>query len=220
MNRSTLKIAALITELLAPTNSPALVVLTGSNGAGKSTFYQLILKGTGLPFVNADEIAKTLPLQIGQSAEARAYLAATMADQLRRELASQKLPFIFETVFRDERGDKLKFLADCEAAGYSVLVIFVGITGFTLSQARVIARVSLGGHDVPDNKLRERFPRTLANLTLAITNGLSVLLIDNTSASNPYRLVAYFQKNQLAWVGEGNIPVWAKNVHPSLSKKS
>ena len=37
---------------------PVLHLLAGPNGAGKSTFYQEILgPATGLPFVNADEIA-------------------------------------------------------------------------------------------------------------------------------------------------------------------
>ena len=38
---------------------PLLIVLAGSNGAGKSTFFDTFLEGT-LPFVNADVIARTM----------------------------------------------------------------------------------------------------------------------------------------------------------------
>jgi hypothetical protein len=37
-----------------------------------------------------------------------------------------------------------------------------------LSEARIIQRVSEGGHDVPHDKVRSRFPRTLENLRRAI----------------------------------------------------
>ena len=33
-------------------------LLVGGNGAGKSTFYRLVLEPLGLPFVNADRLAK------------------------------------------------------------------------------------------------------------------------------------------------------------------
>ena len=35
-------------------------VLAGSDGAGKSTFYKLMLKRLGMPFINADLIARKL----------------------------------------------------------------------------------------------------------------------------------------------------------------
>jgi predicted ABC-type ATPase len=45
---------------LATCTGPTLVVLCGSNGAGKSTFYRHYLATLGLAFVNADDIARTL----------------------------------------------------------------------------------------------------------------------------------------------------------------
>ena len=44
-----------------------LTVLAGSNGAGKSSFYERYLRPLGLPFVNADEIAKVLRPQDPES---------------------------------------------------------------------------------------------------------------------------------------------------------
>lgn len=37
-----------------------LIVLAGSNGAGKSTFHNAFVRSGGLPFVNADEIQKQM----------------------------------------------------------------------------------------------------------------------------------------------------------------
>ena len=45
---------------LRPDTKPVLVVLAGPNGAGKTTFFELFIAPSGLPFVNADFIAKEL----------------------------------------------------------------------------------------------------------------------------------------------------------------
>ena len=39
---------------------PLIVAIAGPNGAGKSTFYELHLAAAGLPFVNADVIAREM----------------------------------------------------------------------------------------------------------------------------------------------------------------
>jgi len=57
----------------------------------------------------------------------------------------------------------------CQAKGYFVLLVFVGLESADLSRGRVMQRVEAGGHDVPDGKIDSRFPRTFANLRQAIT---------------------------------------------------
>jgi predicted ABC-type ATPase len=54
-------------------------------------------------------------------------------------------------------------------------------------------RVSQGGHDVPDEKLQQRFERTLANLDRAIQSLPLVIVFDNSDLANPYRLEAVYQ---------------------------
>lgn len=70
---------------------PLIVAVSGSNGAGKSTFYQAHLKPAGLRFINADVIASELEME--------SYAAGRVADVLRRELVKQRESFVFETVF-------------------------------------------------------------------------------------------------------------------------
>jgi predicted ABC-type ATPase len=54
-------------------------------------------------------------------------------------------------------------------------------------------RVCQGGHDVPDEKLRARFERTLANLQRAIQKLPHVIVFSNEDLSSPYQLVAYYE---------------------------
>ena len=105
---------------------PLLVALAGPNGAGKSTFYAAYLKNTALRLVNADLLAKELNID--------PYIAAAVADALRRELLRQRESFVFETVFSDPAGDKLNFLREAVSAGYSVVLCFIGLSSALISE--------------------------------------------------------------------------------------
>lgn len=169
---------------------PVVVVVAGSNGAGKTTFFNAHLADVGLRFVNADELA--LELGVG------AYDAANLADRVRRALLAHGESFVFETVFSDPVGDKVKFLKEAQEKGYHVVLIFIRIADIEMSKQRVSMRAMQGGHDVPDEKLERRFSRTLANLDRAIATLPLVLVFDNSDMARPYRLEAVHQdgKNQ------------------------
>lgn len=167
-----------------PDDRPTIIALAGSNGAGKSTFYETHLVSLGWPFVNADLLAKELNLD--------PYHAAELAMQRRARLVEQKAGFIFETVFSDPVGEKVRFLQDASESGYHVIRIFVAIRDPETSIQRVGMRVSQGGHNVPIEKLRSRHARTLANLKLAIRCLPQVRIFDNSDLSKPYEHVATF----------------------------
>jgi predicted ABC-type ATPase len=167
---------------------PVIVALAGPNGAGKSTFYRAHLEQAGLRFVNADVLSREL--RIGP------YEAAKVADSLRRELVKQRESFVFETVFSDPAGDKLAFLKDAAAAGYTVILCFIGISGPATSEQRVAMRVSQGGHDVPTDKLQTRYPRILANLRSALRELPHVWVFDNDDLRHPFRLVTVYANGQ------------------------
>jgi len=166
---------------------PQLLVLAGPNGAGKTTFHEQFLAHLALPFVNADQMARALS---PEDAGSVAYQAAELADQLRRELLGRRVSFNMETVFSDPAGDKLAFLREAQAAGYVVILLFIGLDAPELSILRVTQRAIEGGHDVPLDKLNERFPRTLRNLDTAVCFVDVALLFDNSSIIEPYRHVA------------------------------
>ena len=181
------------------------VAIAGPNGAGKSTFYETQLKSAGLPFVNADNLARQLDLN--------AYAAASAADAIRRELMRQQESFVFETVFSDPVGEKVKFLQEMEEAEYSVVLCFIGISAAEISEMRVSMRVSKGGHDVPSDKLAARYPRTIENLKLAIRVLAEVWVYDNDDLANPYRLVARCEKGKVVKL-ERPVPKWLRVLLP------
>jgi predicted ABC-type ATPase len=131
--------------------------------------------------VNAAILAKEIAID--------AYEAARSAAAIREELVRQRESFAFETVFSDPVGDKVAFLKRAAEAGYNTILCFVGIASPKVSEQRVAMRVSQGGHDVPVDKLSERFPRTLANLRRFLQELPKVCVFDNSNLGRSYRLV-------------------------------
>jgi predicted ABC-type ATPase len=146
-----------------------------------------------------------LALELGLEA----YAAAKVADALRRELVKRKESFIFETVFSDPVGEKLAFLRDAASTGYSVVLCFIGLSGPELSEERVAMRVSQGGHDVPTEKLKSRFPRTMTNLRAALHVLPHVLIYDNSDLRRPFRRVAVFNHGRQVFRSK-SLPEWLK----------
>jgi predicted ABC-type ATPase len=178
---------------------PILIALAGPNGAGKTTFYYSHLRACGLRFVNADIIARELQID--------AYAAARQAAALREQLVSEGESFIFETVFSDPAGDKLAFLKRAAARGHFVVLCFVGIGSPDVSEQRVAMRLSQGGHDVPRDKLRARYPRTLNNLKIALRELALVLVFDNDDLRRPFRHVATYEAGRRVF-SKPPLPAW------------
>jgi len=184
---------------------PILIAIGGPNGAGKSTFFESHLAHAGLNFVNADVLAASLGIG--------AYAAANVADDLRRKLVERRESFVFETVLSDPVGDKLEFLKSAERAGYVVFLIFIGIADPAISSDRVAMRVSQGGHDVPEDKLKERYPRIMGNLKRALVEIRNVWVYDHSELDAGYRLVATRENGQAVEL-HGPVPGWLGALLP------
>ena len=200
--------------MVAESDGLKLVVLAGPNGAGKSTFFDVYLRSTGLRFVNADLIARALSPENPYS---ESYRAAAVADIERRALLARKDSFCMETVFSDREGAKLGFLREAQEAGYRVTFIFIGLASAELSQVRVIQRVASGGHDVPDEKLLSRYPRTLSNLTVALSFVDEGRLLDNSDPLAPFQLVARVERGRVTERREP-LPKWAEASLPKAGR--
>lgn len=188
---------------------PQLWLLAGANGAGKTTFYRTRLAPLGLPFVNADEIAREL---YPADPEGYSYQAAQVAAELRQQLLLERRSFCFETVF--SHPSKVDFLARAKAFGYQVILVFIHLESASLNKARVSQRVAGGGHRVPEAKVQSRIPRVLHNVRLALPLCDQVRALDNSRLDNPYSQVFSLRDGQLAEQVTG-LPAWARYLlHP------
>ncbi len=177
-------------------------LVVGPNGAGKSTFVEFTLAPLlpGSAFVNADEIAKhRWPADPG----AHAYEAARLAAETRARLIELRRSLIAETVF--SHPSKLDLIYTAHAAAYTV-VFHVLLIPEDLAVQRVRCRVVAGGHDVPEDKIRERFQRLWMLVVSAIGSCDSATVFDNSALKGP-RIVAQMSGGRL--IGAARWPAWA-----------
>lgn len=97
------------------------------------------------------------------------------------------VPFAMETVFSywepQEDGrilSKIDLIREMQAAGYFVLLFFVGLASPDLSILRVQTRVSAGGHGIEEATLRRRFPKTQRAISEAVKVADASILTDNS----------------------------------------
>ena len=180
-------------------------LVVGCNGAGKSTFIELTLAPLlpGSPVVNADEIARH---RWPGAAVEHAYEAARIAADTRAKLIELGESFIAETVF--SHPSKLDLIDAAHTAGYTV-VLHVVLIPEELAVERVRYRVRAGEHQVPEDKIRQRYRRLWDLVTVAATRAETTSFYDNSARHGP-RIVA--QLNAGFEVGAPAWPTWTPTV--------
>nr|WP_255701924.1 zeta toxin family protein [Bordetella sp. LUAb4] len=168
------------------------VIMAGPNGSGKTSVIGALQdehparrQESLLPdlIINPD-IVRKLPetLELARTDGSHPDRAAQRVAYLHRQRAMEtQQPFAFETVM--SHPSKLAELAELRAAGYSVQLIFVTTKHPDINVRRVAYRVrsnTTTGHDVPENKTRERYERTMALLPAAIEHANESRLYDNS----------------------------------------
>jgi len=188
------------------TVSKQLWLVTGGNGAGKSTFYHLFLETKGIHSVNADMIAKKIN---PENPEKVSYEAASLAIRMLEALLYQGTSFCYETVF--SHPSKIDLVAKAKALGYEIILVYIHLDTPELNEARVKQRVYAGGHSVPAVKIRSRIPRTMKNVAAVLPLVNEARLLNNSMFTN------YFQ--QVALVRQGirskalsPLPSWAEEI--------
>ena len=160
---------------------PMILVLAGPNGSGKSTITQYFdIVGT---YTNADDMVSST----GMSNED----AAVRADEMRYHSIAEKEDFTFETVLSSHY--KLDILEKAKAAGYFIKCIFVLTVDPSVNVARVAARVALGGHNVEEDKIRNRYFKSLDNIKRLVQLCDILHVYDNTE--EPIRIIRKHKDN-------------------------
>ena len=178
-------------------------LLVGGNGAGKSTFYRLVLEPLGLPFVNADRLAQ---LVYPGAEEERSYEAALLAEQQRNTLLLSGASFCFETLY--SHPSKIDFTARAKALGCYVIMVVIHLEQAELNAARVAQRVREGGHNDPTEKLLKRIPRMLEQVKASIPLCDEVRVFDNSSAEDPFQPVMTIKMGEVE-LHQHPVPRWA-----------
>jgi predicted ABC-type ATPase len=160
---------------------PNLFVMAGPNGAGKTTTSRLILTGARRveEFVNADIIAA----EKGLDDIAAGRLMLQRLDDLTR----LRKDIAFETTLSSaSMRNRISAMRD---VGYVFHLIYVWLPSPEMSIHRVAARVRAGGHNIPEDVIRRRYPRSLENLfNVFIPLADTWVVLDNSHRDRPTRI--------------------------------
>ena len=198
---------------------PTLTVIAGTNGAGKSSIVGMFMRRHGGEYYNADEWARGLLGDDPELSQTEANGLAWLAGKEMLEAAiEQGRDYIFETTLG---GNTIPLLISRAAArGHRVVIWYVGLESPETHIDRVQARVRRGGHDIPEEKIRERFDRSIENLITLIPHVDELKLFDNSvdvdlaaGESPEVRGLLHVRDGEIvSSVALADVPDWAKPV--------
>lgn len=199
---------------------PVIFVIGGINGAGKSSVTGQYLRDRGKNYFNPDEATKRILADRGRSLEEANSLAWKEGkDRLEAAIQNGK-DFAFESTLGATTIPRL--LREASEAGLEVIVWFVGLDSPEKHLERIRGRVAAGGHDIPEEKVRERWAGSRRNLIGLLPYLAELRVFDNSADRDPVTGVNPPPRELLHWK-KGRIlvpppelieatPEWAKPI--------
>lgn len=167
---------------------PEIIVFAGPNGSGKSTITKMakVIE----PYINADDIKRT---NYCTDLE-----AAQLAEKMREQAIASNKSFTFETVMSTDRN--LKLLKKAKEKGYFIRCIYVLTADVNINILRVESREAIGGHGVPEDKIRSRYNKALKLIPELVDIADVMHIYDNSIV--PYRIFKKRKSEYYVWDNE------------------
>lgn len=167
---------------------PEIIVFAGPNGSGKSTITKMakVIE----PYINADDIKRT---NYCTDLE-----AAQLAEKMREQAIANNKSFTFETVMSTDRN--LKLLQKAKEKGYFIRCIYVLTADVNINILRVESREAIGGHGVPEDKIRSRYNKALKLIPELVDIADVMHIYDNSIV--PYRIFKKRKSEYYVWDNE------------------
>jgi len=192
-------------------------MVAGPNGSGKSTLIAALRADPrfDLPalYINADDLQRERDIRDPRQAQ-------QLANDLRAQALRARQEVMYETVM--SHPSKIAELQQAKAAGYDITVVLVATNDPGVNVQRVAARVAAGGHDVPEDRTRERYARTLALAPIAIGYAHQAAVFDNTRQGDTgggLREEAALAGGRLALTAD-NPPPWVQRLVEQVNERA
>jgi len=136
------------------------------------------------------------------------YLAAAVSDFLRYKMIQSDSSFSFESVFSHD--SKIKEIEIAKKANFIIYFYFISTSDPLINYQRIKNRVETGGHDVPNEKINDRYYRTMNNLYTAFKLSDRAYLFDNTSekSNNSFNFFVEKNGNNIYLTNSNLVPQW------------
>ena len=163
---------------------PTIYVLAGVNGAGKSSIGEEIFGQEGARVFNPDTIAEKIR---HLHPDISVPLANAHAWQIGKSLLEQAIAERKDYRFETTLGGRsiIRLLQEAAGGGHRLHVWFCGLSSPELHVRRVRSRVIRGGHDIPEQKICERWTGSRENLIRLLPHIHHLRVYDNSTEANP-----------------------------------
>jgi predicted ABC-type ATPase len=206
---------------------PTLYIITGANGAGKSTvgFSYLPKRVQGrYEIFDGDKLFMRKHREL--------YLHQKISLKEARNIATEWLYGYFDTLVNDALKEHQPFIYEghlpeeenwstpkrFKQAGYKIHVMYFGLQNINLAELRVMDRAKHGGHNVPIYEIERNYYGNLKMLNshYELINDLKII---DTSESTRPKLLAHFKNSKIvSSVNYVELPEWFQSGLPALCK--
>jgi len=206
--------------------SSQIFVIAGVNGAGKSSIGGAIFREMGSDYYNPDEATRKFISDDPSITQAEANSRAWHQGVLLLERAIElRQDFVIETTLGGKTVRDLLKRAATE--GIEIHVWYVGLATVDLHIRRVRARVSRGGHDIPERRIRERYVKSKRNLIDLLPSLTALRVFDNSTEADPAlgivpvpRLLLWVYRGRIVYSFESkHFPPWAKGILQAVRRR-
>ena len=167
----------------ATTEAPAFQIVGGPNGSGKSSAYQdtdIEAGGRSVWIINPDLLtARIRDVEGLAQAEANRSAVERIEAWLDASIEVHKTVGV-ETVLSTAKYRRL--VAKAKAHGFAIWLLYVVLDSPDRNVERVRLRVRKGGHDVPEDKIRARYARSLDQFPWFLEQADRAWIYDNSGA--------------------------------------
>jgi len=193
--------------------------LAGTNGAGKSSIGGAMLIDQGVNCFNPDDAAALIiNANPGIELTEAQSVAWHEGTRLLERAIAERLDYAFETTLGGSTITGL--LNKAIASRMEVRIWYVGLDNVERNIIRVRARAARGGHDIPDERIRQRYVHSVLNLIRLMPKLSELRVYDNSADADPEtggvpepRPIVHLNRGKLASVCDlASTPNWAKPV--------
>lgn len=166
------------------TEQPVLLIIAGPNGSGKSSVYanaDLEMEGRSVWIVNPDLLAARI-----SKVEAKPLPEANLTAVQRIEAWLEASIKVHKTIGVEtvlSTGKYRRLVEVAKEIGFAIWFLYVVLDSPERSIERIKLRVAKGGHPVPDDKVRQRYQRSLEQFPWFLEQADKAWIWDNSGAS-------------------------------------
>lgn len=179
----------------------------------------------GIEYFNPDDATRRVLSANPGISEANANSTAwNQGKTLLERAISRKLDFAFETTLGGKTITGL--LERAALTGMELRIWYVGLSSVATHLKRVRARVASGGHNIPEEIIRERYTHSRLNLIHLLPHLTELLVYDNSEEAEPKAglmptpklILSVMRGRQPVVTPLTEVPEWAKPIVVAMLK--